>query len=52
MNSGIECNLNKFANNNKLCGVVDLLEGKDGIQRDFDGLEMWAYGGLHQRQHG
>ncbi|GAB0176276.1 hypothetical protein GRJ2_000092800 [Grus japonensis] len=42
MNSGIECTLSKFANDTKLCGVVDTLEGKDAIQRDPDRLERWT----------
>ena len=28
MDSGIECTLNKFANNTKLCDAVDTLEGR------------------------
>ncbi|PKU45859.1 rna-directed dna polymerase from mobile element jockey-like [Limosa lapponica baueri] len=46
MDSGIGCTLSKFANNTKLCGVVDMLKGRDAIQRDLGRLERWDHENL------
>jgi len=46
MDSGIECTLSKFTNDTKLCGGVDMLEGRDATQRHLDRLERWAHANL------
>lgn len=41
--SGIECTLNKFASDTKLCSLTDTLEGGDAIQRDLGRLERCQF---------
>lgn len=42
MDSGVECILDKFADNTKLCGVASMLVWRDAIHEDHDRLKRRA----------
>jgi len=46
IDTGIDCILTKFAEDTKHGVAVDIIEGRDTIQRNLDKLDTWAHRNL------
>lgn len=42
MDCDMECAHSKFVDDAKLCGAINMLEGRDATLKDLDRLERWA----------